>query len=135
MERASIDGVARQTWPACSPLPAVGGEMLNGANSSPRRICEDTPVNNDLFADLGLPEPWFVAGLQFDEGERLLTVRVDFRKGSRFPHGEGGTGHPVHDTRTRCRRNLNFFQHECVLEVRTPRVRLPGSRAATVNPP
>lgn len=93
-------------------------------------------MNNDLFAAaLGLPEPWFVAGLQFDEGERLLTVSVDFRKGSRFPHGEGGDAHPVHDTRTRRCRHLNFLQHECVLEVRTPRVRLPGGQVATVSPP
>lgn len=70
-------------------------------------------MNNDLFAaTLGLSKPWFVASLQFDDGECLLTVRVDFRKGSRFPHGEGGDARLVHDTRTRCYRHLNFFQHE-----------------------
>jgi hypothetical protein len=29
--------------------------------------------------------------------------------------------HRVHDTQTKRLRYLNFFQHECYLEVRTPR--------------
>ncbi|MEQ1440801.1 helix-turn-helix domain-containing protein, partial [Fontimonas sp. SYSU GA230001] len=43
--------------------------------------------------------------------------------------------HPVHDTVTKTYRHLNFFQHECVLEVRTPRVKLPDGRVALVKPP
>ena len=30
----------------------------------------------------------------------------------------------MHDTVTKIYRHLNFFQHECVLQVRTPRVKL-----------
>ena len=54
-------------------------------------------VHNPLFtAALGLSEPWYVKGLNFDEAEKRLTIRVDFRRGSRFAHGDGL--HPVHDT-------------------------------------
>jgi transposase len=68
---------------------------------------------------------WFVAGLGFDEPAKVLTVCIDFKAGSRFAV-EGVAGeHPVHDTVTKTYRHLNFFQHECVLEVRTPRVKLP----------
>jgi len=40
----------------------------------------------------------------------------------------------VHDTQTKRLRHLNFFQHECFLEVRVPRVRLPNGRVRLVEP-
>ena len=41
-------------------------------------------MHHELFsAALGLSEPWFVDGLDFDERGRRLTVRVDFRRGAR----------------------------------------------------
>ena len=91
-------------------------------------------MHNPLFtAALGLSEPWYVKDLSFDEAEKRLTIRVDFRRGSRFAHGGGA--HPVHDTQVKRYRHLNFFQHECVLEARVPRVRLPDGRVALVKPP
>jgi transposase len=41
----------------------------------------------------------------------------------------------VHDTVTKTYRHLNFFQHECVLEVCTPRVKLPDGSVHLVKPP
>ena len=41
----------------------------------------------------------------------------------------------MHDTVTKTYRHLNFFQHECVLEVRTPRVKLPDGSVHLVKPP
>lgn len=93
-------------------------------------------MQEGLFARaLGVSEPWLVSGVEFDEGERRLTIRLDFRRGARFPH-EGHDGvHPVHDTRIKRYRHLNFFQHECLLEARVPRVKLPDGRVALVAPP
>lgn len=72
---------------------------------------------------LGIRDPWFIKAVSFDEQARVLKISVDFVPGSRFAiAGEEGT-HPVHDTVTKTYRHLNFFQHECLLEVRTPRVR------------
>jgi hypothetical protein len=48
-----------------------------------------------------------------------------------FRRGE----HPVHDTLTKTYRHLNFSQHECVLEVRTPRVTPPDGTVRLVKPP
>ena len=57
--------------------------------------------------------PWYVRGVRFDADKRMLTIGIDFKKGSRFPY-EGTQGlHPVHDTQTKRYRHLNFFQHEC----------------------
>lgn len=93
-------------------------------------------MHGELFAKaLGVSGPWFVDGVTFNEKERRLVVRIDFERGSRFAHaGHGGT-HPVHDTQTKRYRHLNFFQHECFLEVRTPRVKLKDGRVALVSPP
>jgi len=59
---------------------------------------------------------------------------VDFIAGSRFavPGIEGA--HAAHDTVTKRYRHLNFFQHECHLEVCVPRVRLPDGGIRQVEP-
>jgi transposase len=92
-------------------------------------------MSNELFASaLGLVDPWYVKAVQFDVERRVLTISIDFTKGSRFPH-KGAEGlHKVHDTELKRYRHLNFFQHECYLEVRTPRVKLPNGRVVTVIP-
>jgi transposase len=40
----------------------------------------------------------------------------------------------VHDTVTKTYRHLNFFQHECHLQVRTLRVKLPSGLVRLVEP-
>ena len=93
-------------------------------------------MHADLFARaLGVSQPWFVDGVDFNEKQRRLVVRIDFKRGSRFAHAGDGGAHPVHDTRIKRYRHLNFFQHECLLETRVPRVRLEDGRIALVTPP
>lgn len=93
-------------------------------------------MHDRLFeAALGVAPPWFVTGVRFDEATKVLTVGIDYATGTRFGV-EGAAGeHPVHDTLTKTYRHLNFFQHECVLEVRTPRVRLLDGSVRLVKPP
>jgi transposase len=84
---------------------------------------------------LGMSAPWFVAGTDFNAQARTLTIRVDFASGSRFAVAGVDGEHPVHDTVSKRYRHLNFFQHECFLEVRVPRVRLPDGAVRQVEPP
>jgi len=92
-------------------------------------------MTSQLFAAaLGIQSPWFVQGVDFDEAKRQLTIQIDFVAGSRFAHADAQGEHPVHDTQIKRLRHLNFFQHECFLEVRTPRVRLPDGRVRLVEP-
>lgn len=92
-------------------------------------------MSNDLFAAaLGVASPWYVRNVEFDAGKRLLTISIDFAKGSRFPCEAAEGLHPVHDTQTKRYRHLNFFQHECYLEVRTPRLKLPDGRVVLAEP-
>jgi len=85
-------------------------------------------------AALGIASPWYINGVEFDAAQKTLAIAVDFVAGSRFavPGVEGA--YPAHDTVTKRYRHLNFFQHECHLEVRVPRVRLPDGGIRQVEP-
>ncbi len=84
---------------------------------------------------LGVSDPWFVKRVEFDETRGRLTIHLDFRDGARFTHGERPGEYPVHDVETRRVPHSSFFQHECELEVRIPRIRLPAGRIVPVVPP
>ena len=85
-------------------------------------------------AALGIADPWSVVSVDFDEAAKVLTVLIEFRTGSRFAVSGHEGVHPVHDTVTKSYRHMNFFQHECVLQVRTPRVKLPNGSVRLVEP-
>jgi transposase len=92
-------------------------------------------ATNKLFeAALGISSPWYVQGVDFEAEKHLLTISVDFIVGTRFVHPDAPGEHPVHDTKTKRLRHLNFFEHECYLEVRVPRVRLPDGSVRQVEP-
>jgi transposase len=84
---------------------------------------------------LGISAPWYVAGAEFDAPARTLTIRIDFKAGSRFAVPGKDGEHPVHDTLTKRYRHLNFLQHECFLDVRVPRVKLPDGGVRQIAPP
>jgi transposase len=85
-------------------------------------------------AALGITDPWLVAGVEFNEKAKTLTVLIDFKAGSRFAVSGHEGAHPVHDTVTKTYRHLNFFEHECHLQVRTPRVKLTNGSVRLVEP-
>lgn len=92
-------------------------------------------MTNQLFEQaLGIVKPWYVNGVDFNAEERRLTINVDFEAGSLFGvDGQDGE-HPVHDTVVKRYRHLNFFQHECFLEARVPRCKLPDGTVRQVEP-
>jgi len=93
-------------------------------------------MQNKLFETaLGVEDPWYVKGVDFDAARKTLTIVIDFVAGSRFEHPDVPGEHPVHDTQTKRYRHLNFFQHECYLEVRAPRIRLPDGHVVLMEPP
>lgn len=92
-------------------------------------------MHDKLFESaLGIAAPWSVKSVEFDAAAKRLTVLIDFAPGTRFGvPGQAGP-HPVHDTVAKDYRHLNFFQHECHLRVRTPRVKLPDGSVRLVEP-
>ena len=92
-------------------------------------------MQNQLFElALGITKPWYVNGVDFNAAQKTLTISVDFVAGTRFPVPDVAGVHPVHDTQIKRLRHLNFFQHECFLHVRTPRVKLPDGKVAQYQP-
>jgi transposase len=90
-------------------------------------------------AALNISDPWYIAGLRFDEKPKekpgKLHVRIDFHQGARFAIPGVPGEHPVHDTVSKTYRHLNFFQHDCYFDVRVPRVKLPDGSVRQVTPP
>ena len=109
--------------------------LIAAGAAAPRMAGESMSNSNELFAAaLGVVNPWYVGDVTFDAGKRLLVIGIDFAKGSRFPYPGVEGSHPVHDTVLKRYRHLNFFQHECYLEVRTPRLILPDGRVVLAEP-
>ena len=82
---------------------------------------------------LGIKSPWFVEKIEFSEQDKRLDIHINFTRGSKFE--VDGALCPVHDTEQKTWRHLNFFQHECYLHARTPRVKTEDGRVLMVLPP
>ena len=74
-------------------------------------------------AALELEEPWFIKKLYFEgQGmEKKLHIEVDHKSRVKFEFES--EEYPVYDHQERTWRHLNFFQHECYLHARVPRVK------------
>lgn len=102
---------------------------------------EPPPMNNEqLFTlALGLAEPWFVENIQFLPSETMpnthtLHLTLSFSKGSLFKDATG-TACPIHDTRYRKWRHIDFFQHECILHCNVPRIEATNGKVLSVSVP
>lgn len=75
-------------------------------------------------AALGLQTPWRAVDVSFDPDQGRIDFQVAFTPGARFTCPEcGAPGQPVHDTRERTWRHLNFFQYQAYIHAKVPRVR------------
>ena len=65
-------------------------------------------MSKELFgAALGFEMPWYVRGITFETDKRILTIGIDFKKGSAFYEGTQGLHRfTIPDKRYR---HLNFF--------------------------
>lgn len=85
-------------------------------------------------AALNIGEPWFISGVDFSAEQKRLEIRVDFTKGTAFKLPGIAGEHKAYDTVEKSWRHLNFFEHECYLIARIPRVRTPDNKLHTVDP-
>ena len=93
-----------------------------------------------LFTEaLGIKLPWRITALDFDSVERRLNINVDFERGATFeyedPETEEKGRYNVHDTVYKTWRHLNFFEHECYINARTPRIKPPTGGVKLIMPP
>ncbi len=93
----------------------------------------------ELFAAaLHIESPFYVESLNFDESAKRLDIQINFKRGTHFPEAgkaDSPDKFPVHDTVEKTWRHLNFFEHECYLTARVPRIKLPNGKVRQVKMP
>jgi len=94
----------------------------------------------DLFERaLHIESPWYVKDIEFNEFERQLIVFVDFKKGSKFHYEKADEGingvFSVYDTTQKSWRHLNFFEHECHISARVPRIKTDDGKVRLIKTP
>ena len=88
---------------------------------------------------LNIKEPWYIKDIQFSAENKRLDIHIDFRKGAIF-HYESAEENiqgdfKVYDTVDKQWRHLNFFEHECYLHARVPRVDITEAVKRLIDPP
>lgn len=97
----------------------------------------------DLFQRaIGLLAPWYITKVEFNSSEKRLDIYIDFLRGTKFPYEEKLENgdiikgvYPVYDTAEKAWRHLNFFEHECYLHCRVPRIAIGKSKTRVIDPP
>ena len=98
-------------------------------------------MTKELFQmALNVTDPWFVKDLEFDVESKRLDIYIDFKKGSTFNFFDKEedreiVGLKAYDTSNKTWKHLNFFEHECYLHTRVPRVKLPNGKAKQIQTP
>jgi transposase len=95
-------------------------------------------MQNIFEQALNLELPWFIESINFDKSNKRLDIEIDFIKGSKFEYlsesGETKLGSP-HDTKRKTWRHLNFFEHECYINARVPRIRKDNNKVEIIKAP
>lgn len=86
---------------------------------------------------IGLQPPWLITKLEFkriSKEKRQLNIYIDFITGAKFRDIKGFECN-VHDTIKRSWQHLNFFEHECYIHARVPRIKTSDGKVQNVNVP
>ena len=85
---------------------------------------------------LGIDKPWSIIDVNFDVKAKRLDIKIDFPKGTTFPFEHNGniSEYKAYDTVEKEWRHLNFFEHECYLQARVPRIKTPDNKTHLIMP-
>jgi len=88
----------------------------------------------------GITSPWFVERIEFNQDEKRLDIYINFKRGSKLNYFDDKNNKEffnlsAYDTTTKRWRHLNFFEYECYLHARIPRVKLPDGTIKTIKAP
>jgi transposase len=88
---------------------------------------------------LHIDRPWKINEVSFDQENRRLDIHIDFKRGATFHYEDDEAGvsgnFKAYDTVMKTWRHLNFFEHECYLHCRTPRIRTNEDKVRLISPP
>jgi transposase len=94
----------------------------------------------DIFsAALGIHKPWYIEEIEFDIEKCRLDININFDRGTKFKYTSLEDGidgvFPIHDTVRKSWRHLNFFEHDCYLNCRVPRIKTDSGSVRHVQTP
>lgn len=94
----------------------------------------------DLFQTaLGITAPWYIESLKFNVEQSRLDIFINFQRGATFKDNEeddpSGKEYKAYDTVKKQWRHMNFFQHECYLHARVPRIKRDDGKVRLIPPP
>lgn len=94
--------------------------------------------SEDIFRlALNIQTPWYIKEVKLEKEEYKLfgklTISIDFTKGAKFMLE--GKEYSAYDTEVKTWQHLNFFEHECFLVARVPRVKDCNNKVVTVQVP
>ena len=98
--------------------------MLNGVGKLQKWVSKLGVMNSEKIFGLalGLQRPWHVSEIRLEESDTKKEWHIDLGYDSGyFVDTEGKS--TVHDRVDRVWRHLNFFEHECYLHCKVPRVK------------
>lgn len=88
---------------------------------------------------LGISSPWKISNVDFDRSKKRLDITIDYDKGTCFfyeePEGKVSGNFKVYDRVEKTWRHLNFFEHECYLSCRVPRIKTDSGKVRLITPP
>ena len=85
---------------------------------------------------LHINDPWFIKSIDFNEEQKRLDIHIDFKRGTKFTTDEDSeNSYGAYDTVVKTWRHLNFFEHECYLHARVPRVKNNEGKLRLIFPP
>jgi transposase len=92
---------------------------------------------------IGISSPWYVKEVTFSHEKKQLDIYVEFKRGTKFRYQEKGKEGEdsisgefgAHDTVEKTWRHLNFFEHECYLHCKVPRLDLGNGKTRVFDPP
>lgn len=92
---------------------------------------------NNLFQQaLHISDPWFIKAINFDNEAKCLDIQIDFKRGAKFsPLDEPEQSYTAYDSVGKTWRHLNFFEYECHLHARVPRVKNADGKVKLISPP
>lgn len=93
-----------------------------------------------LFAEaLAIKAPWKIESLSFDSVNKKLDIKVDFERGASFEYEDPETKevklYKAYDKIEKTWRHLNFFEHECYIHAKVPRIKPTNGGIKMIFPP
>jgi len=90
-----------------------------------------------MAGSLGLEEPWYIAGAEFNEEELALHIYVDIRKTAAIacPKCGAATSRNGYEPKDRIWRHGDCMFYPCLVHCRRPKIRCPKCGSQQVNAP